>query len=914
MSYYKITISLIAGICLGFGLLYLFIGLRRKNNKPLNLTFALFALCYAATLFNGVRWYSTTIATEFIAINRFDAMFVAGAFVSLAWYMAYYTGVRPRIFLWGLSAALIVPSLVYMITPATVIGEVSGLTYITLPWGENLADLDASGSVWLDAALLAQLVTLGYIIFALIRQFWRGERRPAIILGLGMLPFIVGLFYEILGRSGVVPYIPFAEIGFLGIAIAASLQMANSVIRTEEERDQFRLNLEGLVEVRTAQLVQANESLALEIAEGQQAEEKVRAAGELVQSALDALSSNIAILDETGTILTVNASWRRFGADNDLKWENCGVGRNYLDVIETAGGDAVEGAVEASRGIRAVASGQRDLFRVEYPCHSPDRKCWFLMHVTRFYSADGVRVVTAHEDITERKQIEVTLRQSEARFRKVFEEGPIGMALVAPDFRLTEVNVALCRMLGYTEDELTPLTFTDITHPDDVDLDVDLNKQLFAGQISHFNIEKRYIKKNGDVLWVNLSTSIFLDDGQPVYGLKMLEDISDRKRAEQALNQRLEELSVLHHTSEVLARATDLPATLQAMSETLMHWFEALYVHVIIPELTQDDQRFIVGFERGSGPIAYHALDLSLEALPLIGEVIRKRQTQVFSNLQPLQPDPVIAAFIKKRNIQHVIVVPLLVHGSPIGLMTVASDDAKRNFSPDEIKVTETIASDIAAAVENTRLTERAKVVAVAEARGHLARDLHDSVTQTLYSASLVAEALPQVCENNPAEIKDHLTIILQLIRGALAEMRTLLLELRPETLEKANLVTLLRQLGAALTGQTQIPVQLTVKGQPPALPAEVKMGLFRMAQEIFNNISKHAHATEVSVNFENLTNQVILQVQDNGRGFDPTMVAPERLGLRIMQERANDIGASFELESRPGQGTRISIIYEGQE
>ncbi|MDH3674496.1 MAG: PAS domain S-box protein, partial [Anaerolineae bacterium] len=858
MPYYKITISLIAGICLGFGLLYLFIGLRRKNNKPLNLTLALFALCYATTLFNGVRWYSTTIATEFIAINCFDALFVAGAFVSLAWYMAYYTGVRPRIFLWGLSAALIVPSLVFIITPATVIGEVSGLTYITLPWGENLADLDATGSVWLDAALLAQLVTLGYIIFALIRQFWRGERRPALILGLGMLPFIAGIFYEVLGESGVVPYIPFGEFGFLGIAIVASLQMANSVIRTEEERDQFRLNLEGLVETRTAQLVQANESLALEVAERQQAEEKVRAAGEFVQSALDALSSNIAILDETGTILAVNASWRRFGAENDLKWENYGVGRNYLNVIETAGGDAVGDAVEASRGIRAVASGQRDLFRVEYPCHSPDRKCWFLMHVTRFYSADGVRVVTAHEDITERKQIEVALRQSEARFRKVFEEGPIGMALVAPDFRLMQVNATLCRMLGYTEDELTALTFADITHPDDVDNDVSLAQQVFAGHIPYFTIEKRYIKRNDDILWGKLTASVIRNDaGQPVYGLGMIEDITDRKRAEQALNQRLEELSILHYVAEVLARTTDLPATLQAMSETLMHWFEALYVHVIIPELTQDDQRFIVGFERGSGPIAYHALDLSLEALPLIGEVIRKRQTQVFSNLQPLQPDPVIAAFIKKRNIQHVIVVPLLVHGSPIGLMTVASDDAKRNFSPDEIKVTETIASDIAAAVENTRLTERAKVVAVAEARGHLARDLHDSVTQTLYSASLVAEALPQVWENNPAEIKDHLTIILQLIRGALAEMRTLLLELRPETLDKANLATLLRQLGAALTGQTQIPVQLTVKGQPPALPAEVKMGLFRMAQEIFNNISKHAHATEVSVNFENLTNQV---------------------------------------------------------
>jgi len=95
MHSYFTTVSIIAGICLGFGILYLFIGLRRKDNKSLNLTFALFALCYSATLFNGVRWYSSTVATEYIAINRFDSIFVTGAFVALIWYISYYTSFHP---------------------------------------------------------------------------------------------------------------------------------------------------------------------------------------------------------------------------------------------------------------------------------------------------------------------------------------------------------------------------------------------------------------------------------------------------------------------------------------------------------------------------------------------------------------------------------------------------------------------------------------------------------------------------------------------------------------------------------------------------------------------------------------------------------------------------------------------------
>jgi len=189
MHYYFTAVSLIAGICLGFGILYLFIGLRRKDNKPLYLTFAIFALCYAVTLFNGIRWYSTNIVSDYVAINRFDSIIVVGAFVSLIWYVAYYTNFRPRIFLWVLSSAFLLTSLVFIISPAAFIGEVSGLINISLPWGEKLANLDSAGSIWLDINLLAKLFTLGYIIFALIKQYRRGEHQPAVIFGVGHTPF-----------------------------------------------------------------------------------------------------------------------------------------------------------------------------------------------------------------------------------------------------------------------------------------------------------------------------------------------------------------------------------------------------------------------------------------------------------------------------------------------------------------------------------------------------------------------------------------------------------------------------------------------------------------------------------------------------------------------------------------------------
>ena len=466
MHYYFTALSFIAGICLGFGILYLFIGLRRKDNKALNLTFALFALCYAATLINGIRWYATTNVTDYIAINRFDAIFVGGAYVGLIWYISYYTSFRPRIFLWALSAAFVVASLVFIVSPGTITGEVSGLTHIILPWGEKLANLVSVGSVWLDILLLGRLVALGYILVALIRQFMLGERRSAIIMGLGMLPFIVGIFYEVLGESGFVPYIPVGEWGFLGIAIAASLQMANSVIKTEEALERHEHNLRGLVEARTAELQAAQE--------------------------------------------------------------------------------------------------------------------------------------------------------------------------------------------------------------------------------------------------------------------------------------------------QVLAQA---------------------------------------------------------------------------------------------------------------------------------------------------------QVKAVADERSRLARDLHDAVTQTIYSASLIAEALPRVWERNPDEGRRNLVKLRQLVRGALGEMRTLLFELRPAALQAAELNTLLQQLADALTGRTRIQVELILEGdtQPPS---EVKIVLYRITQEAFNNIAKHSNATQVQVTLHSDPEQVNLTIQDNGIGFDLQAVTAESMGLRIMRERTEDVNVWVEVQSEIGNGTQVSVIW----
>ena len=209
---------------------------------------------------------------------------------------------------------------------------------------------------------------------------------------------------------------------------------------------------------------------------------------------------------------------------------------------------------------------------------------------------------------------------------------------------------------------------------------------------------------------------------------------------------------------------------------------------------------------------------------------------------------------------------------------------------------------------------------AVAAERSRLARELHDAVTQTLFSASLIAEALPTLWERNQELGRERLATLRKMSRGALAEMRTLLLELRPAALVETSLQDLLRQLGEAVTGREGLPVTVVVEGECH-LPADLHVALYRIAQEALNNVVKHAQASQVAIRLrctpvpegEPAGIRVELDIRDDGRGFDPEDVPPERMGLSIMRERAGAAGAHLEIQSSAGRGTRLTVTWPGK-
>jgi signal transduction histidine kinase len=253
--------------------------------------------------------------------------------------------------------------------------------------------------------------------------------------------------------------------------------------------------------------------------------------------------------------------------------------------------------------------------------------------------------------------------------------------------------------------------------------------------------------------------------------------------------------------------------------------------------------------------------------------------------------------------------VPIVSKGRIIGAFYVTDKRQAPGFSDDDQRLIEMLAAHAAVAIENARLFERSRELSVVEERNRLARDLHDSVTQTLFSVVLNAEAAVTMLERGGEQAKPQLEKVRDLARDALQEMRSLIFELPPAELEADGLVATLRKHVDVLQRVRRTPIELIVDGER-RLALDVEQGLFRIAQEALNNALRHAGAGRIEIELGIEESRVLLVVRDDGSGFDPS--SPEtrsrRLGLTSMRERAEALGGVLRIESSPGTGTTITV------
>jgi two-component system nitrate/nitrite sensor histidine kinase NarX len=374
---------------------------------------------------------------------------------------------------------------------------------------------------------------------------------------------------------------------------------------------------------------------------------------------------------------------------------------------------------------------------------------------------------------------------------------------------------------------------------------------------------------------------------------------------EQQVVERSRALAAVNTVAEVVNRSVDLQEVLNdALAEVLeVMNFNAGGVYL----LDQTSQELHL--------TAHQGVDEARLASIMAIRVGEGFSGQAVSTGRPVVIDDLPAELVLERfggggpDLHTVASFPLVASGETLGAMFVASRQ-RRPLSQQDVELLNAIGLQVGVAIENTHLISRQKEAAAVEERQRLARDLHDAVTQTLFSASLIADVLPRIWDRNPEEARRRLEELRQLSRGALAEMRTLLMELRPVALQDAPLGELVRQLAEAFTGRVRVPVDLVVEGGACDLPGDVKVALYRIAQEALNNIAKHAAASQVWLSLRCAEGRAILEVRDNGAGFEPGQANPNNLGLRIMRERAQSVAATLTVDSEMDEGTEVIVIW----
>ena len=253
--------------------------------------------------------------------------------------------------------------------------------------------------------------------------------------------------------------------------------------------------------------------------------------------------------------------------------------------------------------------------------------------------------------------------------------------------------------------------------------------------------------------------------------------------------------------------------------------------------------------------------------------------------------------------------VPVVSRGKVIAAFYLTDKVGATEFSQADQETIEMLAAHAAVAIENARLYERSRELSVIEERNRLARDLHDSVTQTLFSMSLTAEAVAAGIDRDPEAAKEQLESVRDLARAALREMRSLIFELRPAELEADGLVPTLQKHVDALGRISGKDIDLRedwYERQPPGVEKE----LFRIAQEALNNAIKHSQAGRIEIELALRNGRIKLIVSDNGIGFDPTdpQIRTRRLGITSMEERTEQLGGEIRIESTAGRGTSVEL------
>jgi two-component system nitrate/nitrite sensor histidine kinase NarX len=692
--------------------------------------------------------------------------------------------------------------------------------------------------------------------------------------------------------------------------------------RAEEELHSHRAHLEQIVSERSSALAQANAALVDEIAERQRTERELRRSEErytLAQRAAKIGSWDWDI--QTGDLHWSDQIEPIFGFKQG---EFGATYQAFLDCVHPQDRQHVVDAVNA-----CVRDGAD--YAIEHRIVWPDGTVRWVSEVgdvVRDESGQAIRMLGIVRDITERIQAQET----HARMAAIIASSDDAIISKALDGTILSWNVGAQKTYGYTAEEVLGRHISILSPPSHRDEIAGILERLKQGEhVAHF--ETKRIRKDGSRIQVSLNTSPIKDTTGRVIGASTIaRDITKRKQVEQALQAAKEAAEVARREE---AKRRQEAERRRQIAESLGDVISVLnsnrplqevldYIAVRASQLLDTRAVGIYSMESETGALSVQAtrgLLITYVAgveIPIgqgaLREAMVTRRPVVVPDLVSDPGSPAGQAQHQAgidpwaRVYQALLAVPIVVQGEIYGGMLLYYAQP-RTLSEEEIELAVAFGAQVALAIENARLRDQVEQAATTAERDRLARELHDAVTQTLFSASLIAEALPRVWEQNPEEGRRGLQELRRLTRGAAAEMRTMLVELRPAALTEKPLGELIRHLTEAMTSRTQVPIDLTIEGNCLLSP-DVQIALYRIAQEALNNVAKYSRASQTSVQVYCDPTQAELRIRDNGCGFDPADILPDQFGVKIMHERVDAIGARLQIDSQPGHGTEVVVRW----
>lgn len=501
---------------------------------------------------------------------------------------------------------------------------------------------------------------------------------------------------------------------------------------------------------------------------------------------------------------------------------------------------------------------------------------------------------------------------SEEEYRNIFEAAIDGLVIYDIELdAVVEANPAACEMHGYTRQEFIGLNPAVFMLPESHALFKDQVRTAEPG--SMFESLIVHLRRDGSPFHVEVRRSVINYRGRPCL-LSVIRDVSQRIQTEKILGGQIE--AQMREQATLLAISHTLASTLEFQPGLILDQLREIIEYTHCGLFALEESTLVTLAMRGTPQLeASSPFRIRLEGPETLSALFNEykpiRIADIWSDspqaqfLRALLDDGASALL---EGIQSWMWVPLAVKNRIIGGIGVAHE-RQNHFTPHHADLALSVANQAAITMINTELNRQTQALAVLEERQRLAHNLHDAINQSLFSAGLIAEVLPRLWDRDQDEARHSLEDLRKLTRGAMAEMRALLAELRPSTLTDTELGDLLRLLGNAFTGRTNIPAQVTVVGQG-VLPADVQVAIYRVCQEALNNVAKHAAASLVEVDLKHEDTAIDLSIRDDGQGFDPERTTSGHYGLSMMQERAEGVGARLSIKSQPGHGTELTIRW----